>query len=501
MMAKEKPVGEILKEEGIIKEEIEEKPVKEEIDVRNVLVEVEKLKAIVDTLKAVKFEADERIKELAESVGEVRSLYFQRDASIKEMETKLEKIEEGIKDIRPERIKKTLEEKEKELEEINAKIEKFSEASKDLNQRLSKVEKVLEGIKSIENLKSLLNEIEEKVKKIEDLKSSVEKDASKTERFYLESERRLSEMAETREKVEKLEELTKELVRSVDENKIKLDACVTREELKKAIEEELKIGGKKEEKMAEIEERKKEITTLLSNIEEQYKKGIISESSYNEVVEKNKALLEKLEREAERLKTEEEPKGIGEFLEFMREKLDEALASISLNEKKIAALEEEIKKLPERKVESVKVVQKPASPKALMLKERLKEIEELLASIEDQYRSGIISEKTYQEVKEKNAKELERISKEIEKLESFIPEETPDVEVSRKMEELLEHVSKLEEALESQRNAIKILDKRVASLTIRAGELEKRLSEKQEMPFRERIEELKKKIGEIEKSL
>jgi uncharacterized protein YutE (UPF0331/DUF86 family) len=74
MMAKEKPVGEILKEEGIIKEEIEEKPVKEEIDVRNVLVEVEKLKAIVDTLKAVKFEADERIKELAESVGEVRSL-------------------------------------------------------------------------------------------------------------------------------------------------------------------------------------------------------------------------------------------------------------------------------------------------------------------------------------------------------------------------------------------------------------------------------------------
>lgn len=499
-MVKEKPVGEILKEEGIIKEEVEvgEKPTKEEVDVRNILVEVEKLRAVVDTLKTIKFEADERIKELAESVGEVRSLYFQRDASIKEMEAKIEKIEEDVKDIRPERIKKLLEEKEKQLEEIGVKVEKFSEASKDLNQRLTRAEKILEGIKSIENLKSLLNAIEEKAKKVDELKSSVEKDAARTERFYLESERRLSELNEIREKVVKVEELTKELVRSVDENRIRLEACVTKEDLKKAVEEELKIGAKKEEKLAEIEEKKKEITSLLSSIEEQHKKGMISESSYKEVVEKNKALLEKLEREVERLKSEEEPKDVGEFLELMREKLEESLASISLNEKKIAALEEEVKKLAERKVE-VKVVQKPAFKRTSMLKERLKEIEDLLTSIEEQYRSGIISEKTYQEVKEKNMKEVERISKEIEKLESFVPTETG--EESDRIEEILEHVSKLEEALAAQINAIKLLDKRVASLTIRAGELEKRLAERGETPFSERVEELRKRISEVESRL
>ena len=496
-MPKEKPVGEILKEEGIIKEEVEEKSVKEEIDVRNVLVEVEKLRAVVDTLKTVKFEADERIKELAEAIGEIRSLFFQRDAGIKEMETKLEKLDETVKDIKPERITKQLEEKDKEFDATNAKLEKLEELAKDLGQRLAKVEKILESIKSVENLKELVDAVQEKLSKMEELKSSVERDAAKTERFYLEGEKRLGEVREMGEKLSKLEELTKELVRSVDESRIKLDAAVTKEDLEKAIEEKLRLGGKKEEKLAEKEETKKEIESLLKSIEDQYNKGLISDAAYNEVVEKNKAMLEKLEKDIERLKSEEQPKDIGELLESIQEKVEE-LETRTTAAERITASKQVAE--PEAKPE----VEKP-SPKVIALQERLKEAEELLATIEDQYRKGMISEKTYEEVKNKNLEQIAKIEKEVTMLETG---KTPELEavteepsrLDEGVEKLIGQINKLEELLVAQSEKMSMLDKKVASLTIRASDLERMLAKRNEPPeagvLHERIEELRKKLEE-----
>jgi len=346
-LPEEKTIGEMLKEEGLIKEEEEKEEIKPEprqLDINKVMVELEKIRAVVDTLKAVKFEADERIKELAEAIGEVRSLFFQRDANIKEMQTKLEKLEETIKEIKPTKIEKSIKETEKEIDELAAKVEKIENISKDLNQRTSKTEKILEGIRSIENIQKLDEEIAEKLNKIEELKTSVERDAAKSERFYLESEKRVKEFKDVKEKLEKLDGLTKELVRNLDEIRIKLDSYVTKEDVSKLINEELKLG-KRKEKLEEKEKKKEEIVTLLKNMKEQYKRGLISEDAYKEIVEKNESILENIEKELSKFKTEEVPQNLGEWLDYIERKIEELDINLSSNRKQIEHLSKKIKEL------------------------------------------------------------------------------------------------------------------------------------------------------------
>ena len=108
----ERPVGEILKEEGIIREERRD-VVPEEIPTRNdeltkVLMDIEKVRAVVSTLREMEKDKEEMINELSENIGEIRSLFFQRDASIKETISKVEKLEDIVKEIKPQKFLKKL---------------------------------------------------------------------------------------------------------------------------------------------------------------------------------------------------------------------------------------------------------------------------------------------------------------------------------------------------------------------------------------------------------
>jgi len=110
-----KTVGEILKEQGVIKERPKEEEVKKpeygfekEDDLKKVIMSVEKLGVEIQGLKEVKFQADEKIRDLTEKMGELRSLVFQRESSIKELESKIKFIEDAVSDIEPQKITKCL---------------------------------------------------------------------------------------------------------------------------------------------------------------------------------------------------------------------------------------------------------------------------------------------------------------------------------------------------------------------------------------------------------
>lgn len=490
----EKPVGEILKEEGIIKdeEEVEGEQGKEEVkdvSASNLIIEIEKLKAIVDTFKTIKSDTDQRIRELAESVGELRSLFFQNDSELKKIETKIEKIEEDIDNIKPEKIRKRLEEKDKEISLTNAKIEKLEEMGKDFNQRLTKLEKILENIRSIENLKEIVNEIDEKLKKIENLKNSVERDAAKTERFFLETEKRFKEFEEVKKNVNKIDEITKELVRNVDEIRIKVEAAATKDELEKIIEEKLSIGKNKEEKIAKKEKEINEIISLLRNVEAQYKKGYLSEEAYEEITSKNRTLLEKLESEINRLKSEEGPKDVGEAVDFLQEKVEELSSMISAIEKKVNAIEEREKERSKLKKE---VPMEEVSPKVDLLMQKLKEAEDLMKILEDQYRKGMISERTYNEVKTKNLEYMEKIKNELATIKASraqIKELPLDI-----IKRLVDHLSKLEELIAIQNERIFKLEDKI-NLFVNEDELA------EIRDLREKIENIRKNIQEARRGL
>ena len=442
---KEKPVGEILREEGIIKEEkreyVPEEPQKGSEEITKVLMDLEKVKAIVNTLREMETDKEEMINQLAESIGEIRSLFFQRDVSIKETISKVNKIEEIVNEIKPQKILKKFEKEEMEFEKISARIEKLEIIEKDLSKRVTKVEKILESIKSMENLRKIVKDIEDKLSRMKEIESSVKRDAAKAEKFYLETQESLEDFEKLKETTEKLDELTKEILRSLDEIKIEMDTKVTKEERNNTIKEALKVPeSHKDERIKELESKKQEILKLIESIEKQKNQGIISEVAYQELLEKNNILIDKISKQLNRLKMSEEPENLLEWLTSIDEEVKEISEKFELNEIKIKGLEKKIdnliaqienlkssisylyekkSELPEKKVsksdsEKMRPTSMPQSFKeSESLMEQKNKIKNLLMQIEDEYRKGTISEKVYREVKEKNLKLLEEVEKKI----------------------------------------------------------------------------------------
>ena len=326
-----KTVEEILKEEGVIKpiprEEKEKIKVEEEIDLRKIVMTLEKLQTEIDAFKDVREQNDERIRELTEKIGEIRSMFFQRESLIKETETKVKMLEDTVADIDQKRYIKELEKGKQEIIESQAKVEKLELVERELNTGLNELKQTMQNIKSVENLEKILSEIRDSLNKSRELKDDIDRSAGKTERFYLEMENRIKDYNEIKEKVDKTDDLAKELTRSIDSINIRIAGLVSKtdiEDFKKAVnsiissnKEFIDVKIKELEsflslpteeitvRVKQLQKRRVEVSNLLLSIEDQYKKAFISQKTYDEVKQQNENILRQIEEELSQLQSEE----------------------------------------------------------------------------------------------------------------------------------------------------------------------------------------------------
>jgi chromosome segregation ATPase len=328
-----KTVGEILKERGIIKERPKEEEAEkkykfeEEVSLKEIVMKIEKLGAEVIALKDVKFQADERIRELSEKIGELRSLMFQRETLIKEMESKVRVLGDSVSEIEPTKIMKEMEKRKVEMENLDMKMEKLQLTNREVMKSLENVKGVTDNIRSVENLTQTLKKIDEMVEKGDKARSDVDRLSAKTERFYIEMENRAKEFPEFKIKLEKVDDLTKEITKTVDEINIKLANFVQKDNFEifkksldrmfasnkeeinerlKDIEEVLKVPGEEIlNRKNNLMSKRENIFKLLANLEEQNRKGEITRNAYNEIKVKNESLLKKLDEEIKKMEGEE----------------------------------------------------------------------------------------------------------------------------------------------------------------------------------------------------
>jgi len=327
-----KTVEEILKEEGIIQptpqgENKDKIKFEEEIDLRKIVMSIEKLQTEIDNFKDVREQNDERIRELTEKIGEIRSMFFQRESLIKETETKVKMLDDTVGEIDPKKYMKELEKRKEEMLEAQAKIEKLEVIEKDLTNNLNNIKQTMQNIKSVENLEKLLNEIKDNVTKSRELKDDIERISGKSERFYFEMENRIKEFVDIKAKADKIDDLTKELMRTIDSINIRMAGFVSKtdiEEFKKGVNNVISsnkdyIDNKMKEvesflnlpseeinqRVNQLKRRRTEVSNLLMSIEEQYKKAFISEKTYNEIRQKNEEILKQGAEELNQLEAGE----------------------------------------------------------------------------------------------------------------------------------------------------------------------------------------------------
>ena len=325
-------------------EEVKVEENREEVGESRIGVELEKIKAFVESLRETDKTLNEQIRGLAEALGEVRSMVFQTDGALKELEMKVEKLSSDIEEISPEKIDKRIREIEKRLESFDVFKEKTEKKLEDIGQNVSKISEFLRTAGGLENLMEVFKEIKKKSEEIKEVVKYVERLATQVEKAFVESTKNLQDFPVIKGRLEMLEESVRDISKTIEGINARLENVATLKDLesfrtdvtslKSQIDEINKVLPIAEAKIPEsikrLREERDDVLLLINSLEEELKQGKISLGDYNS--SKSKA-LEKLRKIEDKLI--EEWKKVEKFIESGGiEAIPEGEAREAIGEKK-----------------------------------------------------------------------------------------------------------------------------------------------------------------------
>jgi|GEM_PF-4774515 len=268
-------------------------------------IDLEKLKAVLETVKEGRKVADEKVQRVTESMGELRSIIYQREASTKEQEIKVGKLLDSVSQVDPEKIVMDLKKRDKEIANQGMRIERINRMIEALNETMGRMKNVLVNIGSLENVVKVSQNVTDNLQAMESMKGNIEKSADRVQSIYVELSERMEEFLLYRTKQNRMEDLVNELMRSVDDMNTKLSRFVTKDDLD-AFRQTLKPSGEEEvegeagKTIDDLQIQKEEIKMLIKTLEDEYKNKRIPKDEFEKT---KRANLERLKEIEEEIKT------------------------------------------------------------------------------------------------------------------------------------------------------------------------------------------------------
>ena len=309
ILPKKRDKKEELKEKYGVMKEIPKQPVEEEVKVKeqavteaadlDLMLRIEKLEGKLSVFEDVKDDINERISRLTEEIGELRSSFLELDKNFTSLESKIEKTLESVKELEPEKIFKEMEKREAEIVKLQAEVETLKSLLTSIKKENERLFSILERIKNIENLVNMYKKLSEKIQLIDDTKVYVDRLAGKSETIFSEMESKMKDVENMKAKVQKLDDLTVDIVKMLDGISLKVPKLIEKDVAQKYIEESVKKN---------VQEITKNYSNELRKMFESEKtrvKGEIEELVKKTVEELNKSYVDDLKKsmELERQKT------------------------------------------------------------------------------------------------------------------------------------------------------------------------------------------------------
>ena len=416
-----------------IKKELKSKSL-EEVSAR-----LDKLEGKVELISEIREKVDESIRAVTEQIAELRTMVLDREKMMSKMELEFEKIKALFKEIDPSEWTKRLEKLDVKIEENSARIEKIESFNKTILKETQRARELVDKIKSFENLVEIAKKVDEKIKAIEETKLYADRLAAKIETIFKNMNEQYTDFVKSKEKIERVDEIIKDLVPAVDKLEIELEKKADkkdletfrkygtppefgenirrleeqinkiseleyrieglREEVRKKLEDVNKkissLFGEEAERKEELERRIKELEDEISRIEEKHSKGEISEEELRKLLMEKKEELLKAERELREIEEKGRKKfvTVSEFL-VLKKELKEIEKMIGVE--RLRYIERELSKLETAKRIYEELLLEPMSYEELLGKEKSLEAE--LSLLEEELRQGIISEEKYKEL-------------------------------------------------------------------------------------------------------
>ena len=303
--------------EKIPEQKIEEESEKKEVElpveppeetIPDLLLRIERLGAKFEVFSDFRRTAEERMSQLAEEIGELRSTFLNMEKRFTELEANIEKTLEAVSGIKPEEIKKEFDKRDKEFLELTATVEKNRLLAETIRKQNNEIKNTLDRIKDLENILNISKKINEKLAKLDETKLYADRTAAKVEVIFSELNEKLEDLEAQKEKLKRLDELTVDIVKSLDEMSIRVSKFIQKTEAEKLIEEMVKkkvgkIGIPEikqfEVKLRELDKRSMENMSNLSKVAEYMKKMKEVVQNMGSMISERLSVIEKVHKESE----------------------------------------------------------------------------------------------------------------------------------------------------------------------------------------------------------
>jgi DNA repair exonuclease SbcCD ATPase subunit len=288
--------------------------IKLEKSMHKVNFEMEKLKAILDSVKESRGVVDERLQRLTENIGELRSMIYQKEGQLDELQSKTTRLDELMTNVKPENFTKELTKRDTQLSETETRLEKTETKVEEMMTIVKDIRKVMMQLGNLDNVIDVSRKTADRLLKIENLTESAERYSGDVQKAYIEMSKGLEEIERVKANQERLDGAMKELSASVDGVSDKLEKYATvgdmmeikettnmiskeLENVKNFISSRIPVLETLSEPLKKLKEQKEEIEVILNSLDEKYSEGKIAEDEYSKIKENNTKKLEEIEKE------------------------------------------------------------------------------------------------------------------------------------------------------------------------------------------------------------
>ena len=212
-----------------IQKEIDSEATKEE----NLLIKIEKLEGKLETEAEQRSGLSDRILNLSEEMGELRSMILSREKIFNDMDVTFEKMKDMVHEVKPEKIKFNLEKKEEHLLELDARAERFDSLLKEMGNEIKNYRQQMSHIKSFDNLESMYDKIQNNLKKIDESKNFIDVKTSKVEQMFSDFNTHSKDFARAAVKVQSFDEMVKDFMKTMEQQSVTIKESAKASDIEK----------------------------------------------------------------------------------------------------------------------------------------------------------------------------------------------------------------------------------------------------------------------------
>ncbi len=232
---------------------------------RKMGMDIDKLKVEVQSFKEIRQLNEQRFQRMSEEIGDLRRSGIEMERAMSRMKMESTRAVDLVGSVQPEKLRMDLEKEDARITKLEARQRADEELMGHIADEIKNLKAETSAFRGTEAVIQLNEEVKQELANVKKVELTVEKHADKVEEIFISMQKRFNEFLRMSEKFDSLEKSFNRFMKDASRIKVQFDDLVTREDIRK-IRGEFEGDVNSIKNIAlEMEERKKELDSLISS--------------------------------------------------------------------------------------------------------------------------------------------------------------------------------------------------------------------------------------------